>query len=282
MFDPATIPPPIHDSLEGKPERQKVAKYLDFNHSYDDDHFRQVRAIHYGMIRQIDDNLARFFAELDAQGLTDDTIVVFLSDHGDAMGDHGIIQKHNFFYDSFTRVPFVVSWPGKIEPRQTDELAELVDVMPTVLDLAGVEIPFGVQGASLAPFLTGKAVGTKDHVVIESGEHGNPPQLSEVLDAEGNVVDRGTSFAWCAFREAWMGKGKAIRTKEWKLCLYANGEGELYDVKNDPDELENLYGRESHAAVQAELTYRLAIWQMYNDDRIPTNPTVADRMHLRR
>ena len=282
MFDPATIPSPIVDDLQGKPERQKVAHYLDYNHRYDEAHFRRLRAIHYGMIRQIDDNLARFFGALEEQRLREETIVVFLSDHGDAMGDHGIIQKHNFFYDSFTRVPFIVSWPGHLPVGRTGELVELVDVMPTLLDLAGVDIPVGVQGTSLKPLLTEASEATKEFVVIESGEHGDPPTVAELLDAEGNLVDRGTSFAWCAFREAWLGKGKAIRTQRWKLSLYANGEGELYDMDGDPDEVSNLFDDPEHAAVRWELTSKLAIWQMKKEDAIPVNPTVGPKMHLRR
>ncbi|TVQ26258.1 MAG: DUF4976 domain-containing protein [Spirochaetaceae bacterium] len=279
MYDPDSIPSPIADSLDGKPERQKVAHYLDHNHLHDDAHFRQLRAIHYGMIRQIDDNLARLFAALAKQGLTDNTMIVFLSDHGDAIGDHGIIQKHNFFYDSFTRVPFIVSWPGRVAPQRTapartTELVELVDVMPTLLDAAGVDAPHGLQGESLMPFLTGATSTTKDAVFIESGEAGDPPKLSDVVDAAGNVVDRGTSFAWCAFRDAWIGRGRAIRTAKWKLCLYANGDGELYDMVKDPDEVTNRFADPTAATIRAQLTERLALWQMGKDDTIPENPTV--------
>lgn len=281
MFDPSSIPPPIKDSLEGKPERQMVAKLLDFNDRYDDGHFQQLRAIHYGMIRQIDDNLARFFAALDEAGLSQTTIVVFLSDHGDAMGDHGIIQKQNFFYDSITRVPFIVSWPGSIEPRRTGELVELVDVMPTVLDLAGVEIPGGVQGSSLRPFLTGHVSRTKEFVTIESGEYGEPMTVAELYDENGEFIERGTSFAWCAFREAWVGRGVAIRTQRWKLCVYENGDGELYDMERDPNELANLYSDTAVAGVRSELFEKLVRWQIAKGDTIPANPTVAARMHYR-
>ena len=282
MFDPKLVPPPIVDSLEGKPERQKVAMLLDHNNRYDEAHFRALRAIHYGMIRQIDDNLARFFAALDRNGLADDTIVVFLSDHGDAMGDHGILQKHNFFYDGFTRVPFIVSWPGRIPAGRTKELVELVDVMPTLLDLAGVPVPHGVQGASLAPFLSGESTRTKDSVLIESGEEGSPPTVAEVTNPDGTAVDRGTSFAWCAFREAWYGRGRAIRTQRWKLSLYDTGEGELYDMERDPDEVANLFADPAHAAARADLTHALALRQLAAADPIPANPTVSAKMHLRR
>ena len=109
---------------------------------------------------------------------------------------------------------------------------------------------------------------------IESGEAGDPPRLSDVVDDAGNVVGRGTSFAWCAFRDAWIGRGRAIRTAPWKLCLYANGEGELYDMMDDPDEVHNRFEDRSVAAVRAELTERLALWQMCTDDTVPENPTV--------
>ncbi len=275
MFDPATVPAPIADSLVGKPERQKVARLLDHNHLHDEAHFRRLRSIHYGMIRQIDDNLARFFRALDEAGLAENTLILFLSDHGDAMGDHGIIQKHNFFYDSFTRVPFIISWPGQIAPGRTAELVELVDVMPTLLDFAGAEIPHGVQGMSLKPFLLGQQTATKAIVAIESGEAGEPPALADCVNPDGSLKREGTDFAWCAFREAWVGRGRAIRTARWKLCLYATGEGELYDMVADPDELRNRFDDPAVAATQSDLMRRLALWQMAKDDRVPANGTVG-------
>lgn len=275
LYDPATIPPPIEDSLEGKPERQKVAWYLDDNYKHDAEHFRRLRAIHYGMINQIDDHLGRVLDALEQAGRLENTVIVFTADHGDSMGDHGIIQKHNFFYDSFCKIPFIMTGPGCGESKRFAGPVELVDLMPTLLDLAGVNIPYGVQGKTLAPVLRGEAADHKEFIVIESGEAGEPPKLSDILDAEGKPVDKGTSFAWCAFREAWLGRGKCLRDDRWKLAVYANGEGELYDLDNDPDEVNNLCGAESHREVEQTLKEKLLHWCIENTDNLPENDTVG-------
>ena len=103
MIDPADVPMPPLDTHSGKPERVRVAHLMDAMDTADEALIRRVRAIHYGMIRFIDDTL-EIFAKLDELQLSDNTVILFLSDHGDSMGAHGIIQKHNFFYDSFTHV----------------------------------------------------------------------------------------------------------------------------------------------------------------------------------
>ncbi|MFS0727455.1 sulfatase-like hydrolase/transferase [Paenibacillus sp. 1P07SE] len=273
MIDPATVPLPPKYSLDGKPERQRVAHLMDAMDTADDDLIRKVRAIHYGMIRFIDDTLARVFEKMDELGLTDNTVIVFTSDHGDAMGAHGLIQKHNLFYDAITRVPFIVAAPGYEGPPRTQQLTELVDVMPTFLDLAGIATPPGVQGRSLAPFLNGQSYSPRDYVVIESGESGEPLSVSALtVRPEHPLDDR--YFVWCAYREAWVGKGKSIRTAEWKLNLYANGEGELYDLVSDRDERHNRFDDPSLAGIRSQLESKLLYWMMEKEDRLPLNTTV--------
>lgn len=273
MFDPATVPLPPKDNLEEKPERQRVAYLMDAMDTADDDLIRQVRAIHYGMIRFIDDTLARVFAKMDELGLTDNTVVVFTSDHGDSMGAHGLIQKHNMFYDSFTRVPFIVAAPGYQGTARTDHPVELIDLMPTFLDMAGIPIPPGAQGRSLAPYLRGQNYVPREYVVIESGEEGEPLRISDItVRPEHPFDDR--CFVWCAYRDAWIGKGKCIRTLEWKLNIYASGEGELYDLKKDPDELENRFDDPACADIRSGLERKLLYWTMDKEDRLPLNTTV--------
>ncbi len=129
------------------------------------------------------------------------------------MGDRGLIQKHNCFYDSVARIPFIVSWQGGIEQARSEELVELADLMPTVLELCRIEGSAGMQGANVADVLLGKVASVKDAALIESGEKGEPVRLA-VLRREGQLLE-GTSFAWCAFREAWVGKGKALVSADW-------------------------------------------------------------------
>jgi arylsulfatase A-like enzyme len=190
------------------------------------------------------------------------------------MGAHGVIQKHNFFYDSFTHVPFIVAWPGAAKTGRRDELVELVDIMPTLLDAAGCEHPFGLQGKSLAPYFTGGEYTPRPFAVIESGEHGEPMTLSEITTRPEDPFDE-SCFVWCAWREAWLGRGRCIRSKDWKLSVYTNGEAELYDMNNDPDELHNLIGRPEYEEIAQQLRNQLLLWTIDNLDAIPLNTTVG-------
>ncbi len=118
--------------------------------------------------------------------------------------------------------------------------------MPAVLELCRIEGPARTQGANVADVLLGRVASVKDAALIESGEKGEPVRLA-VLRREGQLLE-GTSFAWCAFREAWVGKGKALVTADWKLCRYENGAGELYDLKADVDGQSRRPRRPPHAA----------------------------------
>lgn len=274
MIDPADVPLTPKDNLDGKPERQKVMHVMDAMDRADDDLIRKVRAIHYGMIRFIDDTLAGIFAKMESLSLMENTIIVFTSDHGDSMGAHGLIQKHNGFYDSFTHVPFIVYAPGYKGPKRSDHMVELVDVMPTLLEMAGVPVPYGCQGRSLAPFLRSEQdYVPREYVVMESGEEGEPPKLSDITGRPENPFDE-RYFVWCAYRDAWLGKGKSIRTHDWKLNVYANGEGELYDLKSDPHELTNRFGDPAYDAIVHGLERKLLLWSMAKEDRLPMNTTV--------
>jgi len=274
MINPADVPLPPKDSLENKPERQRVAHLMDAMDTADDELIRRVRAMHYGMIKFIDDTLGKILATVDQLGLTDNTVVIFTSDHGDSMGAHGLIQKHNAFYDSFNRIPFIVRMPDYSGPRRTDNMVELVDIMPTLLELAGIPRPYGLQGRSLAPFLQGDPSYTpREFVIIESGEQGEPMKESDITVRPEHPFDE-RYFVWCAYREAWLGRGKSIRTHDWKLNVYTNGDGELYDLQRDPDELHNLFHESEYESIRTALERQLLVWVMEHQDRLPENTTV--------
>jgi arylsulfatase len=259
MYDPADVPPPIADDLTTKPERQRVAAVMDAVDRTPVEHLQALRAIHYGMINQIDDAVGRVLATLDEQGLREDTIVIFTSDHGDSLGDHQLMQKQNAFYESIIRVPLMLSWPGRLAPQRMSDLVEHVDLMPTLLDLVGLEFPAEVQGRSFAGLVDEGQRGyhPREYVTIESGSPGDPPTLEEIGDARPEGPWDETYFTWCANPRAWAGPGKCIRTHQWKLNLYENGDGELYDLSADPDELINRYGDSDLAIIAADLKEKL-------------------------
>ena len=175
------------------------------------------------MIELIDDNVGRMLEALEGSGQLDNTVVIFTSDHGEMLGDHGLLLKGCRFYEGLTRVPLIFSLPGQfLEGERRQALVELVDIAPTLLELAGLPIPERMQGRSLAPLLT---------------------------DAAANDSHR--EYARCEYysalnpdaREHFSGSyATMIRDDRYKLVVYhGHGLGEMFDLREDPHEFVNLW-----------------------------------------
>ena len=109
-----------------------------------DEQRREIAALTCGMVSFVDEQVGRVMAALDRLGLRENTVVVFLADHGEMLGDHWLLNKGPFHFDGILRVPLIWSWPGRFPAGvQSDALVSLLDVAPTILDLAGVPIPEG-------------------------------------------------------------------------------------------------------------------------------------------
>ncbi len=170
-------------------------------------------AIYYGMISMMDHHIGRTLDKLDELGLTDDTLVVFTTDHGHFFGQHGLVAKGAFHYEDMIKVPFVASLPGVIpQGKRTDALLTLVDLAPTFLDFAGLEIPRIMTGKSQKPVLEGREEAVRDHVLVEN--HHQPTTVHH----------------------------KTYVDKRYKITVYYNQEyGELFDLETDPGEVNNLW-----------------------------------------
>jgi len=190
------------------------------------------------MVSLNDKYLGRVLEALAETGQAERTVVVFCSDHGEMLGDHGLLFKGGYFYDEVVHVPCVIRAPGKLPAgRRVKHLVEEIDLMPTVLELLGVRIPEAVQGRSLMPLIEGKETTPKRAVYSEF------PTM------------------------------KMVRTEQWKLVHYVRAPyGELYDLKNDPQELRNLYDDPGYARVRAEMKSMLADWLIDSQD--PARPPI--------
>lgn len=194
-----------------------------------DDHYREIIALTYGMITMVDHQIGRIIAELQQQSLLDNTIIVFLSDHGDLMGDHWLINKGPYLYRGLVRVPTIWRMPGAANSGSVcDALVSAVDLCPTLLDLVGLPIPEEVQGFSYRRLLEGEQLSIRDAVYIE-------------------------------FDETYIGdRLRSIRTKEWALTAHANRtDGLLFDLKNDPRELYNLWNEPKFERIKSDLLFEL-------------------------
>lgn len=268
MYDPAEVDLPPHDSLEGKPERQRIAHHMSGMHRATEEQLRRAVAMQYGMVSFVDDGLGRALAALRESGQEQETIVVFTSDHGGYVGDHGGMHKSVAFYDALIRLPFVLSWPGTLTPGRLEHgFLEQVDLMPTLLELAELPTPPGVQGRSAADAFGGSAA-LRPEAYAECGERRDPVGWEDLPFEPDGPLD-GRYFGWDGFVEGWWGKGKMIRTEEWKYAWYANGDEELYDLAADPHELRNLAGLEEHRALCSGFRDRLLAFCVESEDDLP-------------
>jgi arylsulfatase A-like enzyme len=196
---------------------------------------RLVRAAYHAMIALIDAMVGELMAVLDETGQRRDTLVVFMSDHGEMLGDHGLIYKGSRFYEGLVHVPMILSQPGRVREGVVSEaLVELVDLAPTLLEAAGMPPGEGMQGKSLWPLLTG---------AVPAGVH-KPYVLCEYFDALGLPEPRHT-------------RASMYFDGRWKLCVYhTHGTGELYDLAEDPSEFNDLWEDPAHLALRSELTAR--------------------------
>ena len=196
-----------------------------------------MRRAYYAMVSLVDDEVGRILAVLEAEGLAEDTIVVFTSDHGELLGDHQLLRKGPFLYDCSVRVPLFVRWPGVVPPGlRRRELVQWVDLAPTVLEAAGVERRRSYQGESLLPLLRGEDVAWRDWALSQYRSSGDPANPSAHMTM--------------------------LRHDRWKLVAHHAGaghprSGELYDLEADPGELENLWGDEGHREVRLDLAEKL-------------------------
>jgi arylsulfatase A-like enzyme len=234
-FDPAKMPGPHF--RESDLQHQTRLAALDFQDELrtpeQHDAFR-VQANYYAMIAQIDDQFARILETLERTGQRDRTVIVFTSDHGEALGDHGLMFKGCRFYEGLVRVPLIICWPGVFRAGVVcDGLVELLDLTSTLMELCGLECPDYMQGKSLLPILNGQA----------DPHHHRDFVRSEYFDALDPHFTGGSGTF-----------GTMYRTPRYKLCLYHDKQlGELYDLREDPWEFDDLWDSPDHQTIKHQL-----------------------------
>jgi choline-sulfatase len=189
---------------------------------------RNARRAYYGAISYVDENLGRLMAALQATRLDNDTIVLFLGDHGEMLGERGLWFKMTFF-EGGARVPLIVSAPGHFAPRRIAASVSLVDILPTLVDVAGGDV------AALDGTIDGRSL--RSH--LESGA-GHDEVIGEYV-AEGAIAPI-----------------VMIRRGRWKFIHSPSDPDQLYDVAADPKERDNLAARPAHAGRIAEFKAEVA------------------------
>lgn len=235
-YDPARLPLPKNflpehpfDNGEMKVRDEKLAPW-----PRTPEIVREHLADYYACITYLDAQIGRILTALKQSGQYDNTIIVFASDHGLAIGSHGLFGKQNL-YEHSMRTPLIVAGPGVPKNKRSDALSYLLDLFPTMCDLAGISVPVSVEGLSLAPVLAGK-----------------------------QKTRRTTMFT--AYRDV----QRAVRDQRWKLIVYPKvNQTQLFDLKNDPDELRNLAGHPAYAKQRKQLSRLLDTQRKSFGDALP-------------
>lgn len=208
---------------------------------------RAATAATYGMVEAIDDGIGQILAAIERLGATKDTIVIFTSDHGDMMGDHGLMLKGGMHFQGCVKIPLVVSAPGHASQR-TDSLAASIDLPHTVLDLCGVPEFHGMQGISLVPLLNDATTSVRSHVFIEDDF-----PIAEVLPLLPLKI-------------------RTVVTDTHRYTRDSNGHESLYDLVADPEELVNLAVHERAPSARNQIVSTLVDAMMTADDLTRTGP----------
>lgn len=242
MYNPDDMPLPKFDENEvDRWPRKYREKYeavtgtheaIGMNRLGDED-WKKIKAYYYGMINCIDDAIGRMLKVIDNELGLDNTIVLFTADHGEMLGDHHLMFKSTM-YDEVTRIPLIAAGPG-IKHNICESLVSSIDILPSLLDCAGLTIPDAVQGQSFTKAFTGLPANTRDSMLIESPEGRRTLWKKEARISWHNRADR----------------------------------GELYDHQKDPECFKNLWDTQEAQSLQKELMGELVDQIIQNVDPLP-------------
>ncbi|HHB83692.1 MAG TPA: DUF4976 domain-containing protein [Devosia sp.] len=257
--DEAEVHPFMEGAIKGKTIGSNVQQCGDRLSSNSDGDVQLLRAIYMGLASEVDTHIGRIVGFLKDTGQYDDTLIVFMADHGEMLGDHHMWGKQNP-YDPAYKVPLIICDPANAKFHGTivEAFTESVDITPTILDLLGRHVPAGMDGVSLKPFLEGRTPEDWRDCVHMELDFGEPNQITPWQKATGASMEEANLAI--------------LREERFKLVHFNAGLPPLlFDLKNDPNELKNLAGDPAHAPTVLRLTQKLLSHRMKHADR-----TLAD------
>lgn len=217
--------------------------------------WKRLRARYFANITLVDRMVGKITSALDNAGIAEETVVVFTSEHGDHMGDHGLLEKRSFYEES-SRVPLLMRVPWLSESqRMIEGSVSHIDLVPTLLELLGEPMPDRLQGKSLLPVLKNEDSLDDGEVVIQW--NGISPEMED-RGLGTAQINRLLALPW-----------RSIIHDRWKLNLCAGDQCELFDLRKDPHEMNNLFNNPDHRDRIRELAARLRIWQVRTGDTAP-------------
>ena len=275
LYDPSNVPPPLRAaSPEIEAEQHPWLAYRIYNQegsgftfgvtatdnlSLSEDDLRQLRATYYGMMSEVDAQVGRLIEHLESTGEYENTLIVFGSDHGEQLGDHWLFAKYSYFDQAF-HIPLILRDPRAEADggrgRVVEAFTENIDVMPTIVDWLGGEVPIACDGESLLPFCRGET---------------DPNWRSEVHWAYDfrDIVDQkfehalGLTSDQCTIN--------VIRDARYKYVHFTTLPPLFFDLEKDPEEFRNLAGDPAYGGLVLEYAQKMLSWRMAHEERHLTN-----------
>ena len=209
------------------------------SHLHDQDELRKDLAIYYGMTSLMDKCIGTILDKVESLGLKDDTLVVFTTDHGHFVGHHGLIAKGPFMFEDLIRVPFIVRVPGqKNKGTVSSSMQSLVDLAPTFLSLCGIRQPDGMAGINQSAVWAGECQGARKWAICEHHHEYMAVNIRTYIEGR------------------------------YKISLYYGlDSGDLFDLENDPGEVNNLWNSPEHQVIRSELFHRFLLAEMEKEPK---------------
>jgi arylsulfatase A-like enzyme len=259
------MPPPIAADLSDKPSYMRAIALRYGTGRLSPGDWAEIRATYAGMVSRVDDQLGRILRAVEAAGTADTTTTLFFTDHGEYLGDFGLVEKWPAGqHESLLHNPLVVAMPNGGAGAVADAFVELVDLVPTLLELADVEAGYSHFGRSLVPLLRDPSGPHRNAAFSEGGFRLNEKHLFEragfPYDLKAAIQNEEPTTN---------GRVLTIRTEEFTYCHRLYEPDELYDRAADPEERVNLAGDPAHTATVTTLRSRLLDWMCETADVIP-------------
>lgn len=270
MVDAADVPAPVRKASieEEAAQHPWLAYYLanqsewSYSHGWrpdraeglPDSEWRQIRATYYGMMAEVDANLGRVLAFLEETGQWDETLIVFTSDHGEQLGDHWMLSKFGYFDQTF-RIPLIVCDPAGPESargRTVDAFTENVDLMPTILEAIGAEVPAACDGRSLLPWLAGDTPAgwrAAAHMAFDFRDR--------LYSSDRRLTGLAPEDCACTI----------LRGPRYKYVHFADWPALFFDLAEDPHEMHDLSQDPGHRVAMLEHAQELLSWRLRHDER---------------
>ena len=266
---PEVIPPPIGGSPDQEAAQHPLlAHFLSEQHRahyfhgatgtvqpFSANEIALTRRAYFGLIAEVDDAIGQILRELERTGQAQDTLIIFTADHGEQLGDHGLLGKLGWFDQSY-HLPLIIVDPTQPQARQVTAFTEAVDLMPTILDCLGIAIPRACDGVPLTPWLRGQTPTLwRDAVHFEFDIRGGWPSPHHAPLGLG--IDQASLCT--------------MRTEAWKYVHFAALPPVLYDLRTDPHETCNVAGDPAYATLMTDAAGRMLSWRMRHADKTLTH-----------